>query len=157
MIFKTVNSKIKKTAYDIDIKNIDLANGHWGSEKKIAAYLDIVENFLYEKDSFDRNMVLHALKLMKENRRIKDLAFYTIPEENKLILLATTEVNKFKEFDTFSREMTIAFKKDKFTFSIVELLYKEADEIKAGTKKLPENWRLEERMTDRINKLKHYQ
>jgi hypothetical protein len=157
VIFKTVNSKIEKTAYDIDIKNIDLANGHWGSEKKIAAYLDIVENFLYEKDSFDRNMVLHALKLMKENRRIKDLAFYTIPEENKLILLATTEVNKFKEFDTFSREMTIAFKKDKFTFSIVELLYKEADEIKAGTKKLPENWRLEERMTDRINKLKHYQ
>lgn len=156
MIFKTVNATINKTAYDIDIKNIDLSSGHWGSEKQIAAYLDPIETFLYNKETFDKNLMLHTAKIVKENRRISSIAFYRIPEENKLIMLATTEVARFKDFGTFSREMTINFKKEKFVFSIVELLYKEAEEVKAGTKKLPETWQLDEALTSRFTKLKDY-
>lgn len=156
MIFKTVNTKIEKTTYDIEIKNIDLASGHWGSEKKVAEFLDTVENFTYDKESLDKNIVLHALKLMKANPRVKDMAFYRIPAENKIILLAITHVPKFKEFDTFSREMSITFKRDKFAFSVVEVLDQENELIKKGEKKIPETWVLDEPLTNRYNKLKFY-
>jgi ubiquinone/menaquinone biosynthesis C-methylase UbiE len=156
MIFKTINAKIEKGSYDIVIKNIDLASHHWGNEKKIAEYLDMVENLLFEKDTFDRKIVLHAIRLMKENHRVLDVKFYRIPEENKLILLATTAVHAFKPFDTFSREMSITFKKEKFSFAIIELLEKEAEEIKKGDKVIPDSWQFEERLTDRFNKLKDY-
>lgn len=156
MIFKTINSKIEKHAYDIVIKNIDLASHHWGNEKRIADYLDTVETLFLEKDTFNRKIVLHAIKLMKENHRIMDVKFYRIPEENRLILLATTAVPKFKEFETFSREMSIYFKKQPFAFSIIELLDNEAEEIKKGEKALPGNWQLDEQLTDRFNKLKEY-
>lgn len=156
MIFKTVNSKIEKNSYDIVIKNIDLASHHWGNEKRIAEYLDTIENLFFDKDTFDRKIVLHAIKLMKDNHRILDVKFYRVPEENHLILLATTAVPKFKEFDLFSREMSIHLKKEKFAFSIIELLEKEAEEIKEGKKTIPANWQFDERLTDRINKLKEY-
>ena len=157
MIFKTVNSKLEKTSYDIEIKNIDLATGHWGSEKRMQEFLDIVENFTYDKETLDKNIVLHALKLLKANIRIKDVKFYRIPEENKIILMAVTHVGKFKDFPTFSREMSITFKKDKFAFSIVEVLDEEFELVKKGEKTIPENWKFDEHLTDRINKLKHYQ
>lgn len=156
MIFKTVNSKIEKTAYEIDIKNIDLATGHWGSEKKIVEFLDTVENFTYDKETLNKNLILHALKFMKGNLRVKDVKFFRIPEENKIVLLAVSNVSKFKEFEPFSREMTISFKKDKFAFSIVELLTEEYDEVKEGKRTLPESWKIDDALTDRFNKLKHY-
>lgn len=157
MIFKTVNSKLEKASYDIEIKNIDLANGHWGSEKKIQEFLDQIEVFSYDKEKLDKNLVLHALRLIKGNIRIKELKFYRIPEENKIILMAVTNVPKFKDFSAFSREMSITFKKDKFAFSIVEVLSEEFDLIKKGEQAMPENWKIDEHLTDRINKLKHYQ
>lgn len=157
MIFKTVNAKIEKRAYDIELKNIDLASGHWGSEKKMADYLDTIENFTYDKEAMNKNLVLHALKLMKENYRIKDMKFYRIPEENKIILLAVTNVGKFKDFEMFSREMSITFKGEKFAFAIVELLVQEYELITKGEKTIPETWKLDDQLTDRFNKLKHYQ
>ena len=157
MIFKTVNTKIEKTAYEINIKNIDLATGHWGSEQKIAEYLDNIETFSYDKDSYNKNIILHALKLMKGNVRVKDIKFYRIPEENKLILLVISNVAKFKDFNIFSREMSITFKKDKLAFAIIEILNDEAEQIKKGEKSIPENWKFDEQLTDRFNKLKHYQ
>lgn len=156
MIFKTVNSKLEKTAYTTEIKNINLATYHWGSEKNIQSYLDEVENFLYNKETFNKNIILHAIKLMKGNHRVLDAKFYRIPEENKLILLTTTAVQKFKEVETFAREMNIQFKREKFSFAIVELLEKEAEEIKAGTKTIPANWVLDEPLTSRLDKMKHY-
>lgn len=156
-IFKTVNHKIEKSSYDIDIKNIDLASGHWGSADKMASFLDVVENFTYDKDNMSKNIVLHALKLVDSNPRINTVMFYRIPDENKIILVAITDVGKFKDFDTFSREMSITFKKDKFAFSIVEVLNEEYKDIKTGEKSFPETWKLDEQMTSRFNKLKHYQ
>src|SRR5580698_5516867 len=104
MIFKTVNSSINKTTYEINIKNIDLAAHHWGSEKHIAAYLDEVETLYLNKETFDKKIVLHAISLMKANHRVLDVKFYRIPEENKLILLTTSAVGKMKDFEMFSRE-----------------------------------------------------
>jgi hypothetical protein len=156
MIFKTVNSTINKTAYDINIKNIDLASHHWGSERHIAAYLDEVETLWLNKETFNKAIVLHAIGLMKANHRVQDVKFYRIPEENKLILLATSAVGKMKDFETFSREMGITLKKEKFAFSVIEILEKEAEEIKAGTKTVPANWVFEEKLTDKVNKLKSY-
>ena len=156
MIFKTVNAKLEKTSYDIEIKNIDLAPGHWGSEKKIYDNLDNIENYTYDKGSMDKNLVLHALKLLKMNLRVKDMKFYRIPEENKIILLAVTMVPKFKEFEPFSREMAITFKKEKFAFAIVEILMEEYELIKKGEKTIPANWKVDEALTDRFNKLKEY-
>jgi|SRR5271170_4704653 len=156
MIFKTVNANLDKASYNAEIKNIDLAPGHWGNEKKMFDYLDSVETFSYDKESFNKNIVLHALKLMKDNVRVKDVVFYRIPEENKLILMAVTDVAKFKDFDLFSREMSITFKREKFVFSIIEILDDENALIKKGEKKIPENWVLDEILTNRFSKLKYY-
>lgn len=157
MIFKTLNSKIEKSSYEINIKNIDLALEHWGSESKIVGFLDTIENFIFDKDTFNKNIILHSLKLLKNNIRIKDILFYKIPEENKIILLAITEVKKMKNFELFSREMTISFKKEKFIFSIVEILDEEYDLIKKGEKSIPGTWKIEEQLTNRFAKLRHYQ
>jgi len=156
MIFKTINSRIEKSSYDAEIKNIDLAPQHWGSEKKIFNYLDTVENFTYDKETLNKNLVLHALHLLKDNLRIKDMKFYRIPEENRVILFVVSNIGKFKEFEMFSREMSINFKKDKFAFSIIEVLKEENELIKKGEKTIPANWVLDETLTDRFNKLKEY-
>jgi hypothetical protein len=157
MIFKTVNSKLEKSMYDIEIKNIDLALGHWGSEKKIQDFLDIVENYTYDKETLNKNIVLHSLSLLRDNIRIKEMKFYRIPEENKIVLLAVTHVAKMKDFPMFSREMSITFKKEKFAFSIVEILDEEFELIKKGEKTIPENWKYDELLTERFDKLKTYQ
>lgn len=156
MIFRTVNTKIEKPAYDINIKNIDLASGHWGSEKKMIDYLDSIEGLIYDKDSLNKNLVLHALELMKSNVRIKDMKFYRIPEENRVVLLAVSHVGKMKEFEMFTREMSIDFKRQRFAFSIIEILLEENELIKKGEKTIPANWQLDEQLTDRFAKLKYY-
>lgn len=157
MIFHTVNETLDKTSYKIELKNIDLAGGHWGSEKEMFAYLDEIENFLYDKDTLNKQLTLHALKLLRANPRIKNIEFYRIPEENKLILLAMTEVGKFKEPELFTREMSISFKKEKFVFSIIEVIKAEFELIKKGEKKIPEHWVLDEKLTSKIKLLKEYQ
>lgn len=157
MIFKTINNTISKSAYDINIKNIDLASEHWGSEKKMTDYLDTVENFTYEKETLNKNLVLHALKLYKDNIRIKDIKIYRIEEENKMILLVSSEIGKMKDFETFSREMSITFKKDKFAFSIIEILPHDVEQIKKGEKTIPANWKFDERLTGKLNVLKNYE
>lgn len=157
MIFRTINHKIEKKSYDIELKNIDMASGHWGNEKTMTSYLDEIESFAYDKETFDKNLVIHALKLLKHNVRIEDVKFYRIPEENKIILCAVTDVPKFKEFDTFTREMSILLKREKLSFSIVEVLHDENELIKKGEKIIPENWKFDEKLTARFEKLKHYQ
>lgn len=156
MIFKTVNSTLEKTAYNIDIKNIDLAPEHWGSEKQIFSFLDEIENFMYNKETFDKNLILHSIKLLKNNIRVEDAKFYRIPEENKLILAVFTAVSNFKNFDSFSREMSISFKREKFSFSIIEIIKEETKKIKTGELIIPETWKLDEKLTDRMIKLKEY-
>lgn len=154
MLFKTLNFKIEKNAYDIEVKNIDAAMGHWGNEKRIENYLDNIEEFIYNKEMLDKNLVLHAIRLFKENRRLKDAKFYR--DGDKVILLAITEVHKFKEFDAFSREMTISFKRDKFAFSIIELLESEEKDVKEGIITIPESWKLDEQLTNRLTKLRDF-
>jgi hypothetical protein len=152
MQFKTLNSKIEKTAYNINIQNIDTAHGHWNGEKQIVAYLDGVENYLYstDKNEFNNNIVNHAITLMKDNYRIRDAAFYRIPSENKLILLVTSLVHRFKKPEIFSRAMTIAFNKHKFTFSIVELLEDEEKELLTGKVKMPAAWEKADDLNKRL-------
>lgn len=152
-VFKTLNSTIEKSAYTIKIANIDASAYHWGSEKQIACYLDEVENFLYDKENFDKNMILHAIELVKSNTRIQDLKFYSIPENNEMLLLATTNVRKFKETDPFSRKISIEFKKHKFVFSIIEVL---EEEKKQKDFAIPSNWKLEEKLQRRFSLMNNY-
>jgi hypothetical protein len=154
-IFRSVNNKIEKPAYDISIKNINISGEHWGSEKMIISFLEEIEGMLYNKEDFQKNMVLHTLYLYN-NPRTKNLVFYTIPEENKVILLSTNEIRAFKEDEFLSREISIVFKKQKFAFSIIEIIEKEEKEITEGKKTIPTNWVFDEYMNARINKLKHY-
>jgi hypothetical protein len=157
MIFKTVNSKIEKTAYDITIKNIDLSGGHWGSEKEIINYLDEIDSFSYDEATFTKNIILHALRLKKENFRIKNLEFYRIPEENKLIILATTMVARMKEVPPFEREFNIQLKRNsKLCFSIIELLEIDRKDLEKDGKGVPANWIVDEYLTTRYGRLKEY-
>jgi|ERR1019366_562709 hypothetical protein len=156
IIFKTADVKIEKPAYDITVKNVNISGEHWGSEKFIVSFLEEIEGMLYNKEDFQKNMVLHTLSLYN-NPRTTNLVFYTIPEENKTILLSTNQIKNFKDVDFLSREISIVFKKQKFAFSIIEILEKEEKEINEGKKAIPVNWIFDEYMNKRINKLKHYQ
>lgn len=151
MIFKTLNNKIEKSSSIITFANIDLSSGHWGSEKEMLNFLDNIETLSYNKDSLNKNLVLQALKLKKANHRIEEMKFYRIPEENKIILLVVSDIGKMHNFEVFSREMNISLKRDKFSFSIVEVLKEEFKDIQ-----IPEKWKLDEPLTDRFAKLKDY-
>lgn len=155
IIFHSVNKKIEKPSYDIEIKNINISGEHWGSEKSIVSFLEEIEGMLYDKENFQKNMVLHTLSLYN-NPRTQNLVFYTIPEENKIILLSTNQMRAFKEDEFLSREISIVFKKQKFAFSIIEIVEKEEKEITEGKKIIPTAWVFDEYMNKRINKLKHY-
>lgn len=156
MIFKTVNLNIEKAAYDINIKNIDLAQGHWHSEGRMVDFLDGLEVLVYEKDTIDKKLVLNALQLKKDNLRIKDMKFYRIPEEHRIVLFVVSNIAKFKEPEIFTREMSITLKRHKFAFSIIEVLVEENELIKKGEKTIPANWVLDETLTARWQKLKEY-
>lgn len=156
MIFHTVNSKLEKTSYNIEIKNIDMAPEHWGSEKEIYNFLDEVETLTYDKDNFDKKIVLHAIKLLNNNIRIKAVKFYRVQEENKLILLATTFVGKLNDVAAFGRTMTLTMKKAPFVFEIVEVLLDRLEKLDEKEQVVPANWVLDEKLTNRLEKLKAY-
>lgn len=153
-VFKTSNLEIEKRSYKITIKNIDLSSDHWGSEKDITTFLDDVESFTFDKDTFNKNILKHALRLTKYTPRLLDLKFFRVENENRLILLATTAVRAFKKVDILSREMSIAFADSKFTFSIIELLEDEVKEMKEKKIELPANWKLDDYLNDRYAMMK---
>jgi hypothetical protein len=155
-IYKTINAELNKSAYTIKISNIDASSNHWGMEKQIYDGLSSIEPYLYDKESFNKNMVLFALKAAKANNRIEDVKFYRIPDENKIILLAITDVRKMKDVELFKREMNITFKKDNFSFSIIELLKKELEDLQANNQSFPSNWQIDQYLTDRFLKLRDY-
>src|SRR5271166_5860566 len=157
MIFKTISSKLEKPNYDISINNIDCAYGHWGDENKIIAHMSKVEDFIYDSDKLDENVLSHCLGLVKANRRIKNIRFFRIPDENKIICLALSEVHRFKKPEILSREMNITFKKKKFSFSIIELLEDEEKEMKKDGKAMPDSWQSDEKLNKRFDMLKNFQ
>lgn len=152
-VFKTLNSTIEKSAYTIKIANIDACGNHWGSEKQIASALDDIENYRLDKENFDKNMLLFAIAVKNSNPRITKLQFYTIPEEDKLIFLATTDVRKFHDAPLFSREISISFKREKFSFALIEVL---EEEKKQEGFAIPPNWKPEERMQKRFGIMANY-
>jgi acyl-CoA synthetase (AMP-forming)/AMP-acid ligase II len=155
-VFKTNNFNVEKTYYTLAAKNIEISSDHWGSEKYITAFFDEVENFLYHPDDFNKKIISHSLNLLKSNRRIKEAAFYRIPDKNQLILAVITEVRKLHDFETFSREITAFYKKNKFSFSIVEIVEEDDKLIKDGKQKIPSDWIFDEKMTDKLDTLKDY-
>jgi hypothetical protein len=149
-LFKPLNSTLEKSNYTLTIKNQNISNDHWGSEKNIISFFDEIDGLLYEKDTFDKKIVRHATDLAKHNMRWQEMQFYRIPEENKLVVLAVAEIKKFEDSETFSREININFKRHRFSFSIVEIYPEDWKEIQAGTKKIPENWKLDEAMSKKL-------
>jgi hypothetical protein len=155
-VFKTNNFEIEKTHYKLVVKNIEISKDHWRSDKYILSFFDEIENLLYHPDEFNKKIITHSINLLKSNPRIKDAAFYRIPDKNTLILATITEVRKLHEFEPFSREMTTAYKKGNFSFSIIEIVEADDELIKKGELKLPEAWVFEEKLTDKLNLLRNY-
>lgn len=149
MIFKTINSKVEKPNYTINIQNIDASGDHWGSERDIIEYLTMFENALYEPDTLNDSILTHALTLARVNRRIKNLSFYRIPEENRIVFLARTDIFRFKEPEILSREMSISFNKHKFALSIIELLESEEKILNESKTSFPEKWKFDDTMNKR--------
>jgi hypothetical protein len=155
-VFTTSNFETEKTYYKLSVKNIEVSPDHWKSEKYIISFFDEIENLLYHPDEFNKKIITHSLNLLKTNRRITEAAFYRIPDKNQLILAVITEVRKLHDFETFSREMTTAYKKGNFSFSIIEIVEEDDKLIKNGEKKIPEAWIFDEKLTDKLNTLKDY-
>ena len=156
MVFKTSQTKIEKPAYTIEFKNTNMADGHWTSEKRMVTFLEEIEVFLYDKDTFNKKIIIHSLNMIKKNLRVEKIEFYNEKDKNKLIMLAYTNVGKIKEFEPFTREMSISFRKDQFEFSIVEVVAEEVKVLEEKKISLPENWVVNEYLTDRYAKMREY-
>jgi hypothetical protein len=150
MIFKTVNSTIEKPSYVITIQNIDLAQDHWGSEKNILRFLDEVETLYYDRENFERNLIRHCMTILEYNIRVDEMRFY-----NTKTGLALVCVSDRRNFDPttpwLSRRMEINLKKERFTFSVVEMLKKEIEDSQ-----VPGTWIENAEMNERINRLKSF-
>jgi hypothetical protein len=153
MIFETINSTLTKPSFTITIANIDSARYHWGGEKSIQNNLTSIEDFLYEPDLFDDRLMNFACSLIHANTRVRSLSFYRIPAENRLIILAKTDVARLKQPEILSREMSIKFHKHNFTLSVIELLESEEKKMQETGRKLPENWVADDTLNNRYRKL----
>jgi hypothetical protein len=150
MIFKTVNSTIEKPSYTITIQNIDLAQGHWGSEKHIVQFLDEIETLYYDRENFQRNLIRHCMGILEYNIRVEEMRFYNT--ETGLVLVCVSDRRNFDEKVAWlDRRMEINLKRENFTFSIVEMLKKEVE----GSQ-VPETWIENVEMNERINRLKNF-
>lgn len=153
-IFQSISSEIDKPDYKIKIANFEVSNDHFGSEHQIYQLMGKIEEYLYSSFNVEDDILLFALELAKTNRRIVDGGFYR--DGKKLIFLITTKNTNFKNPKIGTREINIAFKKKALSFSIIEIVEEEAEEVKGGKKKLPSKWKFEEKLTTRYNKFKHF-
>lgn len=155
-VFRCLNSKVEKPSFTIDIKNIDVCAGHWNSEKEIVEFLTEIENLSYEMETIDRNIVKMILDILLNFSKIEDVKFFRIPAENKLICFVVSDMRKFrKEEDLFAREFGIALKRNSnFAFSVVDMVKEDYKEVIKGTKIFPNNWELDEKMTNKLAKMR---
>lgn len=154
MIFKPLTTTIEKNAYTISIQNMDVSSGHWGNEKDIAGFLEEVEMLYYDRESFEKNLIKHCTAILKYNIRTEDIAFYR--DGRNIVLLTIVDRRSFGEIEFLSRKLEINLKKEGFIFSIIELLKPENEEVKAGTKKLPETWVLDEELNRKLNRYRNF-
>lgn len=150
MIFRTANQKIEKPSYTITIENIDFASGHWGAEKYIIEFLDHIETLYYGKETFRRNLIRHCMSILEYNLRVEDMRFYDT--EQGLALVVVSDRRNFDEkVSWLTRKMEINLKRERFVFSIFEMLKTEVE-----TSKVPETWKENTEMNNRINKLRNF-
>jgi len=153
-IFKPLNSKIEKSSYDITLQNLHVANDHWGNEKNIVPFLEEIEILSYDRENFDRALVKHCVSILDYNLRTQDMMFYR--QGRNIILLTISDRRSFSEDEFLSRKLEINLKKQGFSFSVIELLKPEYEEVKAGTKALPEAWVLDEDLNRRLSRMKNF-
>jgi hypothetical protein len=153
-IFKPLNSKIEKSSYDITLQNLHVANDHWGNEKNIVPFLEEIEILSYDRENFDRALVKHCVSILDYNLRTQDMMFYR--QGRNIILLTISDRRSFSEDEFLSRKLEINLKKQGFVFSVIELLKPEYEEVKAGTKTLPEAWVLDEDLNRRLSRMKNF-
>jgi len=153
-VFRPLNSKIEKSSYDITIQNLHVAAGHWGNEKDIVPFLEEIETLSYDREDFNKNLVKHCLAVLQYNVRTEDMFYYK--EGRNIILLTVADRRSFGEVEFLSRKLEINLKRQGFSVSIIELLKPEYEEVKAGTKALPETWVLDEELNRRLNRMKNF-
>lgn len=154
MIFKPLNTKIEKNAYDITIQNLDIAMGHWGTEKSLIKFLDEIETISYDRDSFEKNLAKHCMLILASNIRTEDMKFYK--DGKNIILLTIANRRSFAETEWLSRKINLDLKKSGFSFTIIEILKPEYKELQEGKKVLPETWILDTDLNKRVEQLKNF-
>lgn len=154
MIFKPLNATVEKKAYTVRIQNMDVANGHWGTEKSIVSWLEEIDGLSYDRERFSRNLVKHSLDILNYNIRVDDMTFYSC--KNQIILLEVADRRSFIDVDFLSRKIEIELKNQNLTFSVVEILKPEQKELLEGKKILPKEWIIDNELNDLLGKLKNF-
>ena len=154
MIFKPLNTTIEKSAYTIRIANMDVANGHWGTEKSIAKWLEDIETISYQREEFPKLLVKHCLDILKYNIRTEKITFYAA--KNQIILLVVSDRRSFGDVEFLSRKMEIELKKQGMTFSIIEILKPENKDLDDGIKVLPSEWKFDEELNTKLSRYSNF-
>jgi hypothetical protein len=153
-VFRTLNTKIEKSAYDITIQNLDVSSNHWGNEKDIIPFLEEIELLSYDRETFNKKLIRHCLGILEYNLRTEDMFFYK--NGRNIVLLTIVDRRSFGDVEFLSRKLEINLKKQGFSFSMIELLKPEYEEVKKGTKALPETWILDEDLNKYLSKMKNF-
>jgi len=147
VVFKTLNSTIEKNKSKIEIKNWLSSSQHW-SEKLLFEVLDKIDFNLQvlSKNNNPSDFLLFCVDILRANPRIQDLKLFK-DENNNFVFLFSSNVRNIGDVAPFER--TISFTNKFVSFKFVELACKpeEIDSIK-----IPENWKLEELLTNKIKK-----
>ena len=156
MIFRTINSKIEKPSYTINIQNMDIAQGHWGAEKYMVQFLDEIETMSYDKENFEKNLIKHCLTISRYNLRTEGMTFYNT--NNGLVLLVISDRRNFDHsIPWIDRRMEIDLKKQGIKFTVVEMLKSEQKNLREGGEaRLPANWVVNEEMNNRLELFKKF-
>lgn len=154
MIFKTFNHSSNLNNKEIDIKDINYSTGHWHSEKVVLSYIDKLEEFAYDKENLNTNIVRFCVDFMKQNFRISSILCFN--QEEKNILCCISDVKNITESELFSRKIDINIPRQNFSFSLVEISNKEFEKIKNKELNFPEDWKLNEKLTKKIDLMKSF-
>lgn len=157
-IFYTISEEIVKDCFDVKIENLDASNDHWGNSKYIIRLADALELILYNKPEFEMvasDLIKYWLGIIKDNPRIQEIQVYADKKEpNKLFCLLVSEMNSFKPENLLKRTITFNFKKQNKTVAFNEVTVSEFAKIKATNSLLPDNWQLNEALTNKLAKYK---
>ena len=143
VVFKTLNETIEKNNSKLEIKNWLSSEHHWKKSLLLQAVDELDHNIqVLPEEGVSSEFIKLCVDMLRANPRIQDLKLFK-DENNKFIFLFLTDTRNIG--DVAPLERRVEFNGKFSSFKMVELNDKAEYTV-------PENWKLEEYLTNKIKK-----